>query len=330
MRDWWGNDFIVEEVQNYRDTIQFVHDKSDCHINYGRKMDKLTELAKLTADLDGYLDDDLSGDLNDALNDNLDNDLNDVLRLRECNDRLSLSAHSLDNECDFMGDSMESSKEFSRLLLKDSEEVRVKMLGGRDPILKEARVAINTEEYGWAVALLTPLIRVDQADQEARNLRAFALKEWRSLQKNSYWKNLSVSAEKDQRGVLVSEDVGNFATQEIVHHSPVGTMLEEIRINLNPEKISSPTKINFVFTDLNERYNYVIRNENAAFSEGIIPNAPTVSLTKKNFLAVLFKKSTLEESLSSGAIKVDGNKDDFINFLRSFDTIDAAKSELSH
>lgn len=167
-----GNDNVQLLLKNFRDAIQFTHDQSVRRMNQGHTPPEMADMIKLP----DYL-------------------INDLAKLQSA--MPSPDMNPLDYLTPFYGSVPQAVRELyfgyvgwyeadpTGLMPnapKDLAARTVKMMGGRDKILAEAKSAIqlgdskqDKSEWQWAAELLTNLIRINQDDREARQLKAAAL-----------------------------------------------------------------------------------------------------------------------------------------------------------
>lgn len=296
MRAWKGNSFIVKRITNYRDAIQYVHDRSVYYMNQGAKREELVDLVKLPKELK-----------NDPW-------------LQEF---YGTVAHSTQNVFNgylgwYQGDATELARpHFKRRAIK-----YVEAMGGRDSVINQAKEAINQNDYGWAADILTSLVRANYEDKEAKGLKALALRQWGYLQENIYWRNQALTAAQELEGTINFNNLWNFANPVIISQFPVKTILENLRVNLDPKKANKNYKINFNFRDLKEKYSYEFRNKIAVFHDyGLKDASASITLDHQVLLDILFQKVTLQDAIKSKRIVIKGDMNDAKGFLGSFKTL---------
>lgn len=241
MRAWLGTDFIVERITNYRDAIQYVFDQTIYWINQGYKIEQLPEQVVLPEQFakDPWL-----------------------------MEFYGTVAHSVRNIYTgmigwFQGDATE----LARPGFLGLAQRYVDAIGGRDAVITAASKAVDDKDYGWAAELLTHLTRIDPNDQEARTLKATALREWGHLQTNIYWRGFALSAAGELDGTLDRSIAWNFADPAIVAALPTTKILDTYRVRLNAERAEGVEVIvGFEVTDTGEAATYHVRNQVAAFA----------------------------------------------------------------
>jgi alkyl sulfatase BDS1-like metallo-beta-lactamase superfamily hydrolase len=93
----------------------------------------------------------------------------------------------------------------------------------------------------------------------------------------------------------------------------VTMMLDYIAVRLDSEKAAGKKmKIGFNFTDVNELYTLFLENSTLNNRVGLEDDAEsTIITTRATLNEILLGKLTVDQSLESGAIKVEGTKGKF-------------------
>ena len=295
MRAWVGNDFITERIRNYRDAIQYVHDQSIRHMNKGATREELAGLIQLPEHLakDPWLQE-FYGSV----------------------------AHVVRNVYNgylgwFSGDATElATPGFER-----KARLYVSAMGGRDNVLEIAKQAIEAEDYGWAMEVLTHAVRADGSDQEARTLKADAMRAWGYGQANIYWRNFALSGAAELDGSLDRSGAFDFANPVIIQQFSIGTILENLRVKIDAEKATDADfRIGFRITDRDETYGFHVRNGIAAFLEKVPQDADLIlNVPASAIYDFVLGKRRIREVIESGDGDAEGNLDGLDEFAAYFD-----------
>ena len=294
-RAFVGNDYIVERIQNYRDAIQYVHDQSVRHINMGYTPDELAEVIKLPPHL---AEDPWLGEFYGTVNHAARQAFYGYLGF-------------------FKGDVTELATpghvEKSRLYME--------ALGGREQVLALGQQAIASENYGWAMELLTHPIRVDKEDMEARKLKAEAMRQWGFTVTSINWRGFALMGAAELEGELKATNLVSFIPPDVARYTPARNIIETLPVRLDAEKAKDvQMALAFDFTDMDEQYSLEIRQGVAVFSEGLAENAvATLQITHDVFIQFLLGEIGRDEAITSGEIKVAGDQAKALAFFTYFD-----------
>jgi alkyl sulfatase BDS1-like metallo-beta-lactamase superfamily hydrolase len=295
MRPWIGNEFIVDRITNYRDAIQYVHDQSVRLMNRGYTREELADAVKLPPHL---ADDPWLGQYYGSV------------------------AHSARNVYGgYLGWYQADPTALATPGFKEKAELYVKALGGRDAILKEAREAIDNKDYGWAMEILTYPIRVDHNDMEARKLKAEAMRKWAYLQPNIYWRGLALGGALELENRLDYSQIWNFSAPDIIKALPVNSVIESMRVKLDPEKAGDAEQIiGFKFTDIDEDNALEIRKGVAVFHEEIPEGADATFVGTRDLLdRILLGETDVSKALADGELTIEGDQKVAEAFFAYFD-----------
>jgi len=291
MRAWKGNDFIVDRIRNYRDAIQYVHDQSIYWMNLGYKRDQLAEKVILPEPFasDPWLQ-----------------------------EYYGTVAHSVRNIYNgYLGWWEGDATQLARPGFIELSKQYVRVMGGRDAVLDEARKALDAKNYGWASEVLTHATRSDPNDMQARELKADALRQWAYNQTNIYWRAYGLSGAGELNGTLDRSKAWNFADPAIVAALPTTQFLKTMGVRLNADRAQdAKMAVQFDVTDTGEKAGFEVRNRIAAFTEGAQPAA---DVTLKGPKAAILE-TAMTGKLAEG-VDVNGNRDNAARFLALFDVV---------
>ena len=98
-------------------------------------------------------------------------------------------------------------------------------------------------------------------------------------------------------------------------------LFDYLAVRLNgPKAAGKKIGLNFNFTDLDEQYGLMV--ENAVLNYGKPLAQPDVSLTmsKATLDAIQLQKTTLEQAIGKGDLKIEGKREAFADFMGLLDT----------
>lgn len=287
-----GKDKIEEMLTAYRDAIQYVHDQTVRQMNKGLTPD---EIAEAVAHLPPHLA--------------------DHPWLGEFYGTVRHSVRQIYQGCLgwFNGDPttldptprLEQSKRY------------LELMGGRDAVVKAAQTAAGKGDHQWAAELLTHVIRVNSADQEARKLKAAGLRQLAYKTENSNWRNWYITSARELDGTLnqtvAAGVMSSLAAPEIMRQLPTGKFLEALTVRLDPLK-SANAHLTAVFriTDAGQSYALEVRRGVAQLHDpfdenGSVKASFTLNLTLAQMQRIIARQTTFANLLQTGEIKAEGN-----------------------
>ena len=295
MRSWVGNEFIVERIQNYRDAIQFTHDQSIRYMNKGATREELVDMIKLP--------------------ENLENDP----WLQEFYGSVAHVVRNVYNG--YLGWYSGDATELATPSFDRKAKLYVSAMGGRDHVMEMAQQAIDKKDYGWAMEIMTHVVRANPDDMEASKLKGEAMQKWGYDQANIYYRNFALSGASELKGTLDKSGAFDFANPVIIQQFGIGTILENLRVKIDGDKaVGQDFKIGFRITDRNEEYGYHVRNGIAAFYKYVPDNCNVVlSVPSEVIYDFVLKKGTIKDALTSGKGTVTGDESGLETFASFFD-----------
>jgi alkyl sulfatase BDS1-like metallo-beta-lactamase superfamily hydrolase len=197
----------------------------------------------------------------------------------------------------------------------------VEALGGRDAVVARAQAAFDTGDHGWCAELLTHVIRIDTTDQEARHLKAEALRQWGYQQKNMYWRTHALGAAQELDDQVDLSKMVAFAAPDVVRALPVAKVVESLRVRLDADRAKDEHRtLAFSFTDTDEDCALEIRRGVAVFHEPAPDGvADTIVTTSDAIHQILLGEVTPADALAQGSITLRGDQQRVHAFLGFFE-----------
>lgn len=198
---------------------------------------------------------------------------------------------------------------------------RIQLMGGRERLLTEAQSALDSGDPQWASELLTDLVTVDNDDQQARQLKARALRQIGYKTMNANWRGFYLTAARELEGkidalALMTRMRGSFSPENIDSKR----LLSLLRYRLVPEEAGDKLlKISFTFPDRNETFTLELRNQILVIHEGAVPDVNgTITMDRTVYDRMLRLETTFGKALLAGDVDIDGSKLDILSFFGSF------------
>ncbi len=299
-----GKDKIEEMLTAYRDAIQYVHDQTVRQMNKGLTPDEIAEtVAHLPPHLAGHP------------------------WLGEFYGTVRHSVRQIyQGYLGWFGGDPTTLDPTPRL---EQSKRYLELMGGRDAVFKAAQTAAGKGDHQWAAELLTHVIRTNPTDQDARKLKANALRQLAYKTENTNWRNWYITSARELDGTLnQAVAVGamiSVGAPEIMRQLPVSKFLEALTVRLDPVK-SANAHLTAVFriTDTGQSYALEVRRGVAQLHEpfdesGALKASFTLNLTLAQMQRIIARQATFATLLQSGEIKAEGNSALLVNFNSFFD-----------
>lgn len=294
----FGNEELNDVLTSYRDAIQFTHDQTVRYMNKGLIPDELVEVVKLPEHLANHP------------------------RLGEFYGTVDHSVREI--YFGLLGFFQADITEMAKPGFNDRAQGYVRMMGGRDKIVEEAKSAVASENYGWAADLLTWVIRNDPDDMEAKLLKAEALRNWGYMQTSINWRYFALSGASELDGTrpeTAAAAASMFGASDILAAMRPADIVKNMTVRLKAEDTLDVHMVGSIsIADLNETYSLEIRRGIVEYHESAVNGAVfTLQLTRPILDQILVGDLILEQGIETGAIKVDGSTESAIEFFGYFE-----------
>ncbi|GHD69745.1 alkyl/aryl-sulfatase [Jeongeupia chitinilytica] len=201
----------------------------------------------------------------------------------------------------------------------------VEFMGGADAVLKNAKKAYDKGEYRWVAQVVKHVVFADPNNKAARNLEADALEQLGYQAESGPWRNFYLSGAKELREGVNKVATPNTASPDTIKAMTLDMFFDYLGVRLNSEKAGNARiALNFNFTDTKEKYELELENgvlNNTANTQSDKPDA-TIQLTRDALNKIMLKEITLEQAITAGDVKIDGNGKklgELMSYLDSFE-----------
>ena len=203
----------------------------------------------------------------------------------------------------------------------------VALMGGRARVLAEAGEALAAGDAQWAGELATLLVGADRGDEEARGLKARALRRWAYAQKNATWRNWGLTSALELEGALDLPGGGMvLGSPEQVRGFPLAAILNVMTVRLIAEScLDTHLVVAFETTDTGESCALEIRRGVCQFH----PTPPegrdaTARFDRAFLLDWVFGRAAFADSIAAGRVAVEGDAGAVADFLARFEPFNQA------
>ncbi len=297
----YGKEKVEEVIRMTRDGIQFIHDQTLRHMNKGATPDELVNLVKMPPYLSSY-----------------------TPFLREYYGTVKHSVRQIYNG--YLGWFAGDPVDLNPLPAPYASRRYIALMGGRGNVLNHAEKAMKELEYQWAAELMTHLIRIDKTDQDARNIKAHALRELGLASMNINWRNWYLTASYELEGKIdpakgLVNAVGFFSSPDIIAQWPLSKILEGLSVRLKTEISQDKNlKINFTAIDTNEHHGLEVRKSIMQFHGQATTDATvTIQAPRQAIIGLLMGKLSIAQFTALPVVSITGNTQDLTAFMAMLD-----------
>jgi alkyl sulfatase BDS1-like metallo-beta-lactamase superfamily hydrolase len=184
-------------------------------------------------------------------------------------------------------------------------------MGGADAVLAKARESYAQGNYRWVAQIVNQLVFAEPGNQAARQLQAAALEQLGYQSENSTWRNAYLSGAQELRQGVAAYAGGGTASADLVKALTVPMFFDYLAVRLNADKAAGKViTINWVFTDLKQRYAMTLNNSALTYRADAAHPGPTatVSLSKPVLNSIFSGRVKMSDAISQGQLDVNGDR----------------------
>ncbi len=306
-----GEKKVEEVLRMTRDGIQYVHDQTVRYMNKGLTPDELVEVVKLPPHLFDYKP-----------------------YLRQYYGTVKQAVRQV--YVGYLGWYEGDPVALDPVPAKEKARRLVKMMGGRGAVLEAAFAAYEKSDYQWAAELSTFLIRINNEDLKAKEIKAASFRQLGYANMNINWRNWYLTSALELEGKLASaldsKKMANiFMPPDIVSEMPAAVSIKGWTTRLKAEDtLSVSMSLGFIFTDLKQQFSLRIRRGVCQFDESLPVNADLLlSLDKTVFDQIQMGNTDFLTAIEKGDIKLKGKYTELERFLGYFEELGASPISLT-
>ena len=280
----WGHDDVMGFLTNQRDLYKWMHDQAMRLANHGYVATEIAEELRLP---DEFLANEHTRGFYGDLVHNAKAVYQRYLSWYDCNPA-NLHKHP----------PVVAGKKY------------VELAGGPDALLSHAQQAFDEGDYRWASELLNHLIFADPTNQAARDLQADSFEQMGYQAESSTFRNSYLNGARELRLGAPQLQGGAVRGRGLLRAMTIEQVFDSIAVRLKQEDVGGlTTKINWTFTDINEKWVLGLSNRTLIHTRGRHDNAAaaTVTLKRTTLISVVTQESTFIEEIQAGNIVVEGD-----------------------
>ncbi len=290
-----GQENVADTLTAYRDGLAFLNDQTIRHINMGLGPDELVEVVKLP----------------DYLKDHPANKEWYAEFEWQVRGVYSGNIGWYNGDAAFFKPASPSVR---------SQEI-VNGFGGTDETLANVREAIIDGKYEWAAELATYVLYVNPENENAKSLKAQALRILGQQSVSSGARNWYLSQALELEGKVPKVD-SVFQTSEALAYIPNELILSKFSSNLDPEKSgNTELTLGILIKDLEEGHTIQIRKAVMEYQSQLPENYDIlVTTNNETFKKLVSGQMKIEDAINSGDVTVDGDVDELFRMISFFDS----------
>jgi alkyl sulfatase BDS1-like metallo-beta-lactamase superfamily hydrolase len=298
----WGNKEIIKFWENQRDLYRYIHDQTLRLANEGLTSLEIAEMLKLPTSLD-----------------------------KEFYNRGYYGSVSHDAKAQYQlyfGWFDGNPSNLNPLPPSEVGAKYVEFMGGADNVLVQAKKSYDKGEYRWVAEVLKHLVFSDPNNQAARNLLADAYEQLGYVAESGPWRNFYLSGAKELRIGKKTFPIGGTSSPDMINGMSSDLFFNYLAMRYKgTEENTNKHNFNFILQDTNEKVGLILSNGTVSTRVGTLLSKNVTATITGNRLAIagLITPNSgvvLEELLSSGKLKIEGDTNAFKEFLSHIDNFE--------
>ena len=201
----------------------------------------------------------------------------------------------------------------------------VEYMGGADAIIEKAKADFDKGDYRWVMQVLMQVVYADPSNMQARNLMADASEQLGYQAEAGTWRGWYMSAAKDLREGVKPMSIAVFASPDTVAAMPLELFFDYLSIRLDGPRAEGKTiKLNLNLPDTKDKYLLVVQYGVLQYHKDQQAKDADASLTmsRDTLNQIIGGKLKVEQGVTKGTIKLDGDSKKFEEFVALLDTFD--------
>lgn len=293
----WGNTNIVDYFKKQRDLYKYIHDQSVRLMNMGYTGEEISEQITLPPELNNFWPN------------------------RGYYGTLRHNSRAVYQR--YMGWYSGNPSDLDNLPPEMVGPKYIEFMGGEKAVLTKAKASFDKGEYRWVAEVLKHLIFANPENRAGKLLLADTLEQLGYQAESGPWRSVYLQGAYELRNGVPTSGGTVSASPDTIRAMSPSMLFDYLSVRINPEKAAGKKMvINMAFTDLDEKYTLSL--ENSVLNHSIHYSAKpdvTVTLSKKALDDIQLGQGTMEQKITSGDIKIEGDQQmfsDFINLLDKF------------
>lgn len=201
----------------------------------------------------------------------------------------------------------------------------VEYMGGADNVIQKAQVDYDKGEYRWVATALNHVVFADPNNKAARELLAKTYDQMGYQAESGPWRNFYLSGAKELRDGVVKAAAPDTGSQDIVRNLGLETYLDYLAVRLNhPKAAGKVMTFNVVMPDKKQKFVLYIENGvmNYTLDKQVDKADASITIDRTVLDDINLGQITMDQAITDGKVKIEGDADKFGDFLAMLDTFD--------
>lgn len=291
----WGKDNVADYLRKQRDLYKYIHDQSVNLLNKGYTGIELSNMIQLPGELDRFWPN------------------------RGYYGTLKHNSRAVYQR--YMGWYDANPSSLDELPPEDAAKKYVQYMGGAAAVLQNAKADFAKGEYRWVAQVVNRVVFADPSNKEAKELLADAYEQMGYQAESGPWRSVFLQGAFELRNGVPSGSAASSASPDTIRAMTPELTFDFFGVRLNgPKAAGKKIVLNVDFTDIGKPYALTVENGVLNYVGRLAPDANAkMVLTKTTLDRILLGATTPEQAIASGELKLEGDRQAFVDFMGLLD-----------
>ncbi|TAJ36707.1 MAG: MBL fold metallo-hydrolase [Reyranella sp.] len=190
----------------------------------------------------------------------------------------------------------------------------VEYMGGAPAVIARARADFAKGEFRWVAQVMKEVVYAEPTNKEARALCADALEQMGYQAESATWRNAFLYGAQELRHGVFQMPARATMGADTLAGLATDVFFDLMAIRLDPAKAAGQSMVlNWHFTDRSEKLALTLQHCTLThrMGEWSAEAAASVTTTRATLDAVVLRRTTAQEAMMSGALRIDGDPSRF-------------------
>jgi alkyl sulfatase BDS1-like metallo-beta-lactamase superfamily hydrolase len=292
----WGNARVVAFISKQRDLYKYIHDQSVKLMNEGYVGTEIADMIQLPPELAG------------------------AWYNRDYYGTVRHNARAVYQR--YMGWYDGNPSTLDQLPPGPAAKKYVEYMGGADAVLQRAKADFDKGEYRWVAEAVKHVVFADPDNKAAKDLLADTYEQMGYQAESGPWRSIYLMGAFELRRGVPNLHAPNLAGPDTVAAMSPELMFDYWGVRLNAQKAAGKKLVvGLDLTDLKKKYTLTVENGVLLQSARLAATVDAkLTLTKSSLDRIQLGQTTLDEAITSGAIRIDGRREAAEDLLGMLDT----------
>jgi alkyl sulfatase BDS1-like metallo-beta-lactamase superfamily hydrolase len=197
--------------------------------------------------------------------------------------------------------------------------------GGKETVIAASKKAFIDKEYAWAAELITHVLNIEPENQEARQIKADALRQMgyatTATSSRAFYLTQALALEGKVDFNHIPPGFPGTLDEEAAKKLPIENLIKLAEYKVCPVKSQQYDNVlAMIFTDVNQEFGLHLRKGVAEFINHKPAKADmSIELSCETWAGIVFGKMKIEDVLADGKASCNGDEGEVVRYFNNFE-----------